>query len=86
MTIEAGIISTSGFRNFVLKMSWRYHSEVIIQSIIHTQGYRDRQAYIATQLPLTSTVADLWRLLCDHECKCIIALEYSDPDDEVRFN
>ena len=47
------------------------------------QGYLERQAYIATQLPLPHTVVDLWRLMYDNECSCIVMLEQLDIGDEV---
>ena len=48
------------------------------------QGYRERRAYIATQLPLPDTVVDLWRLLYDHKCSSIFLLEQPNTDDEVN--
>ena len=47
------------------------------------QGYLERQAYIATQLPLPETVVDIWRLLYEQKCSCIITLDEPDPGDEV---
>ena len=51
----------------------------------YRQGYLQRYAYIATQLPLPHTVVDLWRLLYEHKCSCIVMLEPPNPDDEVNF-
>ena len=38
------------------------------------QGYKQRKAYIATQGPLSGTVADLWRMIWEHHCSCIVML------------
>jgi len=37
-------------------------------------GYRQRSAYIATQGPLPSTVNDFWRMVWEHQSKCIVML------------
>jgi len=38
------------------------------------QGYRKRNAYIATQGPLPSTVNDFWQMVWEYESKCIVML------------
>ena len=55
-----------------------------IGCIFLNQGYRERRAYIASQLPLPNTVVDLWRLLYDHKCSSISLLEQPNPDDKVK--
>ena len=42
--------------------------------LVSTQGYRQRSAYIATQGPLPSTVNDFWRMVWEHQSKCIVML------------
>ncbi|CAI8006035.1 Phosphatidylinositol phosphatase PTPRQ, partial [Geodia barretti] len=37
-------------------------------------GYRLRRAYIATQGPLSETVNDMWRMIWENDCKCIVML------------
>lgn len=37
-------------------------------------GYRQRNAYIATQSPLPDTVEDLWRMMIEHQSSIIIML------------
>ena len=39
-----------------------------------TQGYKQRRAYIATQGPLQSTVADFWKMVWEFNCSCIVML------------
>jgi protein tyrosine phosphatase len=38
------------------------------------QGYKLRRAYIATQGPLSETVNDMWRMIWENDCKCIVML------------
>ena len=38
------------------------------------QGYKQRRAYIATQGPLSETVVDMWRMIWENDCCCIIML------------
>ena len=49
-----------------------------------SQGYKERNAYIITQSPMTATVVDLWRLLNDHESRTVVMLDHSDVTDDVR--
>ena len=47
------------------------------------QGYKQQRAYIATQGPLPGTVNDLWRMIWEHNCSCIIMLCDLTEDDKV---
>ncbi len=47
------------------------------------QGYRDRNAFIATQAPLAHTRSDLWSLVWDYKCDMIIML-CTEEQQEVR--
>ena len=47
------------------------------------QGYCRRRAYIATQLPVPFSLVDIWRLVYDTSCGCIIALDQPDNEDMV---
>ncbi|XP_038056405.1 receptor-type tyrosine-protein phosphatase T-like [Patiria miniata] len=38
-------------------------------------------AYIATQMPLPGTVGDLWRMVYDYNCSCIVMLNNLDDKD-----
>jgi len=43
------------------------------------QGYQSKNAmYIATQMPLQSTVSDFWRLVKDNACTAIVMLNSLD--------
>ena len=66
-------------------MNYCYYQAVIWIILSCDQGYRERNAYIATQLPLRNTIVDLWRLLYEQKCSCIITLEQPDPTDEVSY-
>ena len=41
---------------------------------VSMQGYRKRNAYIAIQGPLPSTVNDFWQMVWEYESKCIVML------------
>ncbi|KAI0234919.1 Receptor-type tyrosine-protein phosphatase epsilon [Lamellibrachia satsuma] len=45
-------------------------------------GYKQRNAYILTQSPMTTTVVDMWRLLNDHESRAVIMLDDNDVTDD----
>ncbi|CAI8015245.1 Receptor-type tyrosine-protein phosphatase alpha [Geodia barretti] len=47
-------------------------SEYINASFIN--GYKQRDAYIATQGPLEETVEDFWRMMWEYQCGCIVML------------
>ncbi|XP_064386521.1 uncharacterized protein LOC135335055 isoform X2 [Halichondria panicea] len=47
-------------------------SNYINASYIH--GYQQRRGYIATQGPLEHTTGDLWRMVVENECSCIVML------------
>ena len=47
------------------------------------QGYKQRKAYIATQGPMEGTVADLWRMIWEHNCSCIVMLCQTQEKGQV---
>ncbi|XP_064386538.1 sushi, von Willebrand factor type A, EGF and pentraxin domain-containing protein 1-like isoform X2 [Halichondria panicea] len=57
-------------------------SNYINASYIH--GYQQRRGYIATQGPLEHTTGDLWRMVVENECSCIVMLcALSEEEQEV---
>ena len=54
------------------------------EEVTYLQGYKQRNAYILTQSPMTTTVVDMWRLLNDHESRAVIMLDDNDVTDDVR--
>ncbi|CAI8002626.1 Receptor-type tyrosine-protein phosphatase F [Geodia barretti] len=46
-------------------------------------GYKQRKAYIATQGPMEGTVADLWRMIWEHNCSCIVMLCQTQEKGQV---
>ena len=57
-----------------------YHCNSTILSL---QSYCHRRAFIATQLPLPRTIVDLWRLVFEYNCSCVITLEQPGYIDVV---
>lgn len=49
------------------------------------QGYRHRNAYIATQTPMENTVNDFWRMILEHQSRCIVMLCRMMEKGEVRW-
>ena len=49
------------------------------------QGYKQRRAYIATQGPLSGTVDDLWRMIWEYKCSCIVMLCDTTENDKVVY-
>ena len=50
------------------------------------QGYKHKDAFIATQMPLPTTVLDLWTLIYDHKCKTMVMMNPLDPLDQVSYS
>jgi len=48
------------------------------------QGYKQRDAFIITQMPLPNTVTDFWAMMIDHKCKSIVMMNEINPADVVR--
>ena len=51
--------------------------------VLTFQSYHNKDSLVATQMPLPSTVADLWRLVQDHSCNTIVMLDHQQDMDEV---
>ena len=47
------------------------------------KGYRQRNAYIATQGPLQSTVSDFWRMVWEKQSICVVLLSELREKDKV---
>jgi protein tyrosine phosphatase len=45
-------------------------------------GYKQRNAYIATQAPLRNTVNDFWRMMWEYQCGCIVMLCQLEEDGQ----
>ena len=48
------------------------------------QNYRERNAFIVTQAPLSNTVADFWRMMWETKSAAIVMLTELTEGDEVR--
>lgn len=44
-------------------------------TMFHAQGYATKKQWIATQLPLVTTVVDFWQLIFEHDIRIIAQLE-----------
>ena len=47
------------------------------------QGYKMKDAFIATQGPLQNTVVDFWRMIWENKCGCIVMLCELEEDGQV---
>ena len=47
------------------------------------QGYKQRDAFIITQMPVPDTIIGFWAMCFDHNCKTIIMMNPTDAEDEV---
>ena len=54
-------------------------------SSLSVQGYKQKRAYIATQGPLSETVVDMWRMIWENDCCCIIMLCMTVENGQVRL-
>lgn len=50
---------------------------------VFLNGYRRKDAFIVTQMPLPNTVVDFWRLVYDHNSYCIVMLNEMSGKDET---
>ncbi|ESO04681.1 hypothetical protein HELRODRAFT_191688 [Helobdella robusta] len=48
----------------------------------YLNGYKYRNAYITTQMPLPQTVVDFWRLVFEHDCRVVVMLNFFQPDSQ----
>lgn len=53
-------------------------------SILHTQGYHKRKAFIATQGPLPDTSDDFWRMVWEQKCATVVMLTKEREGGRVK--
>lgn len=53
-------------------------------SAVYVDGVRLQNQYLATQLPMPSTVNDFWRMIAELKVELIAMLQPPDPEDAVR--
>lgn len=53
-------------------------------SAVYVDGVRLQNQYLATQLPLPSTINDFWRMTAEFKVELILMLQPPDPQDPVR--
>ena len=54
-------------------------------SAVYVDGVKQKKQYLATQLPLPSTLSDFWRLIAELKVEIIIMLQPPDTEDPVRI-
>ncbi|XP_063419769.1 receptor-type tyrosine-protein phosphatase kappa-like [Mytilus trossulus] len=59
------------------------HNEYI--NAVFIPGYKNKKAFIVTQLPLEHTRIDLWRLVYDHNIQTIVMLNQVKDDTEAYW-
>jgi protein tyrosine phosphatase len=50
---------------------------------VFIDGYKQREAFIVTQTPMTNTVVDFWTMIHDHTCRTIVMLNDLDTADQT---
>jgi protein tyrosine phosphatase len=50
---------------------------------VYLDGFKKRNAYIISQMPMPHTVIDFWRMVYEHECNSVIMLNQMDTEDET---
>ena len=95
MQYSRGIIGFCISRHHPLAVNKKkaYYYKHILQVGHHTvknnhfnhskQGYKQKDAYIATQGPLQNTVEDFWRMMWEYQCGCIVMLCELEEDGQV---
>lgn len=58
---------------------------LFISLALSFQGYRRKDAFIVTQMPLPNTAVDFWRMIYDQNSYCIVMLNEIEETDEVCF-
>lgn len=59
------------------------HSNYI--SAVSVDGVRLLDQYLASQLPMPSTLTDFWRLVIEKNVELVIILQCPEPEDEVSM-
>jgi protein tyrosine phosphatase len=50
---------------------------------VFVDGYRQKDAFIVTQMPMPQTLVDFWSMVYDHECKTIVMMNEFDSRDDT---
>lgn len=53
-------------------------------SAVYVDGVKLQNQYLATQLPMPSTLNDFWRMIAEFKVELILMLQSPDPQDPVR--
>lgn len=67
-----------------LDMTTLYPFVVLHTHTVHTQNYRERNAFIVTQAPMADTVADFWRMMWETKSAAVVMLTELTEGDQVR--
>ena len=49
------------------------------------QAYKQKKAYIIAEAPMSSTIRNMWKVICDRKCGAIIMLSDLIENEMVRI-
>ncbi|XP_071839785.1 receptor-type tyrosine-protein phosphatase kappa-like, partial [Apostichopus japonicus] len=78
------ILPVEGNRPFLMTDVGEDCNDYINASFLN--GYKKKDFFVATQMPLKNTILDFWRLIWDYECSVIIMLNELDDKDEQYWS
>ncbi|XP_046480698.2 receptor-type tyrosine-protein phosphatase epsilon-like isoform X1 [Neodiprion pinetum] len=67
--------------NLVYLSRNRAHNYDDYISAVTVDGFKFKKQFLASQLPMASTISNLWRLIAEQKVELVIILQKPDPDD-----
>ena len=57
---------------------------MILHTIMYMQAYKQKKVYIIAEGPMSSTVRNMWKVICDRKCGAVIMLSDLIENGMVR--